>query len=334
MVLVRSTPLDDFLADAGSSTETGERIQRIGLFGSLTGVVLATGLLVFLAVVHRGERQEIRLLLRIAAAAGFVITVGAGVEIAGVASILDTGWSDALTSSAGSAAMMRLLAGLLILLGLFEHTVPVGGAPVGGADAHELEASASTRSDDQVERRWVPSSASAFGLAGVLVGVLSFGFDGHTVKEGPRVVHSIVNAVHVTAAGTWFGGIVGLAAVSMIRRRSGAHASPLVVRFSAIASIALIAVVIAGGAMSLMIVDGLGDYTSTEWGRRLIVKLAVTGFAVAIGAYNHFVVVPALESDADVTTTARRAGRTVLGEAVLLLVVAIATVFLVGASTS
>lgn len=51
--LVGSTPLDDFVTGADASTETGELLQRIGLIGSLTGITLATGLIVFLPLCIR-----------------------------------------------------------------------------------------------------------------------------------------------------------------------------------------------------------------------------------------------------------------------------------------
>ncbi len=327
MFMVASTPLDDFLADAGSAADAGETLQRVGLVGSLGGIVLATGLLVFLAVVLRGDRREVRILLRTIGVAGFAALVGAAVEIAGVATILDEGWSEALTSSTGSAAMMRLLAGLLIVLGLFDHTVPVGG--------QELEVFVvAERTDDPDLVRWYPSSASAFGLAGAAAGVLSFSFDGHTVTEGPRLLHAAANVVHVTAAGIWVGGIVGLAMVALIRHRSGVPASDLVVRFSSVATVALVAVVVAGAAMSWMVVDGLGDYTGTEWGRVLLVKTGAVAVAIAIGAYNHFVVVPAMDGDTDADTMSQRARTAIVIEAVVLLFVVVVTVFLVGASTN
>lgn len=334
-----STPLDDFLDDAGSSTETGEMLQRVGLLGSLNGILLATGVLVFLAIVYRGRLGEIRIMLRIAGAAGLAALLGAAVEIAGVASISDASWSDALTSSPGSAPMMRLLAGVLIVLGLFEHTVPADGTRVDldvVVDVGSVESNESEGDDDggPGEVRWVPSSASAFGMGGVIVGVLSFAFDGHTVTEGPRAVHALVDVVHVTAASTWFGGIVALVVLAMIRGRSGTPLASLVVRFSSVATVALVAVALAGSGMSLMIVDGLGDYTGTDWGRVLLLKLGATGVAVAIGAYNHFAVVPAIAADPDGAAIARRARTAITIEALVLLFVAVATVFLVEASTT
>ena len=84
-----STPIDDFLNDSTSSTDTGELLQRIGLFGSLFGVTLAAGLIVFLATVHRGRHREVTVLLRVIGSGGAVMLVGAVIEVAGVAAIGD-----------------------------------------------------------------------------------------------------------------------------------------------------------------------------------------------------------------------------------------------------
>ncbi len=314
--LSSSTPLDDFLAGAGSETDTGELLQRVGLIGSLVGITLATGLVVFLAAVHRGTLAEVRVIVRIAAAAGVLTVAGAATRIAGAASVLDTSWFDAMSSATGSASMMRLLAGVLIALGLYADIVPVG-------DQH-----------DDAMVRWVPSAASAFGLGGVVTGVLSFEFDGHTVTEGPRAVHSLVNLVHVSAGSIWFGGVVGLAILTVLRRRGGVSVATLVVRFSSVATVAVLATAAAGALMSLMITDGFGDYTGTDWGRVLIVKTAIVAIVAAIGGYNHLVVVPALERDPDDESMLHRAKRTVSAEALLLLVVAVVTVFLATSSTN
>lgn len=312
--MVASTPLDDFLNET-RSTETGDLLQRLGLFGSLFGVTLALGLLVFLAAVHRGSRAEVAVLLRLVAVAGGATLIGAAVELAGVASLGDLSWSEALTDDTGSASMMRLLAGLLVVVGLFDHS-----APTGDTDADDGEA----------DVRWVPASASAFGFVGVALGVLSFWFDGHTVTRGPRVIHAIVDLVHVTAGGIWFGGLVGLCAVASVRR--GGSLAPLLLRFSPVASAALVLVALAGALMTLMVIDGPGDLTGTEWGRLLLIKVAAVGATALVGAYNHFVVVPALDASPANGDMAARARVAIVVEAALLAFVVAVTVFLTGAS--
>lgn len=373
-----STPLDDFLAGAGSQTHTGELVQRIGLIGSLIGITLATGLVVFLAAVHRGRNSEVRLILGVVVGAGFLTVIGAATRVAGIASVLDIGWFDALSSGSGSAAMMSLLAGILIAFGLYAHTVPVdrpGGALVelrqtAGAAAPDPDLPATDAAveisdagphtdvvdeimlanvagrrarselpddhvadDDQIVR-WVPSAASAFGLGGIVTGVMSFGFDGHTVTAGPRAVHTLVDVVHVTAGSIWFGGVVALAIVSYLRRRSGESTASLMVRFSGVATVAVIATALAGALMSLMITDGFGEYTGTDWGRILILKTAIVAIVAVIGGYNHFVVVPALDRDPGDASMVGRARATITLEGVLLLCAAVTTVFLTTASTN
>lgn len=320
-LLLASTPLDDFLDDRNPATETGELLQRIGLFGSLFGLTLAAGLIVFLAVVHRGTHREVVLIVRLVSIAGVLAMIGAATEIAGVAEIDDSSWSVALTDGSGSAAMIRLIAGLLIALGLFVHTVPVDAADV--LDVIETGAPAV---------RWIPASASAFGYVGAMLGLMSFWFDGHTVTEGPRVLHALVDLVHVAAGSVWFGGIVGLTVVAWTRRATGSSIVALVVRFSTVASAALILAALAGSLMALMIIDGFGDLTGTEWGRLLLVKVVAVSVAAAIGGYNHFVVVPALERAGSTTRLAAIARNTVTAEAFVLAFVVALTGLLTVAS--
>lgn len=333
IAVVGSTPLDDFLNDA-SSSDRGELLQRVGLFGSLFGVTLVVGLLVFLAVVHRGSRAEVAVLLRVVAVAGGMTVLGAAVELAGVASIGGLSWSDALTDDTGAAPMVRLLGGLLVVLGLFDHTVPVD--PHHDAHHDEHHEVLSDRPDDQPtlgpdgDVRWVPASASAFGIVGAAVGVVSFWFDGHTVSRGPRVVHAVVDLVHVTAGGVWFGGLVGLCVAALLRR--GSSVAPMVVRFSSVAAGALVLATLAGSLMTLMVIDGFDDLTGTEWGRLLIVKVAAVGATTLFGAYNHFVVVPALEAARSARAMERRAVATIGVEVALLALVVAVTVFLTSAS--
>jgi copper transport protein len=317
-----TTPIDDFLSGGGVST-AGERYEAIGSGVALGGLVLAVGLVVFLATVHRGERAELAWLLRLVALAGALMVGGGIVEVAGTAEVLGLAWSDALTDGSASSAMMRLLGGLLIVLGFAEETVPVGG--VSGVPG----ASGAGDGPDGVVR-WFPGASSAFGLAGVVLGVLSFAFDGHTVTEGPRLVHAGVNAIHVTAGGVWFGGVVGLLVVGTLRRRSGSI-GPLLVRFSRVATLALASVFVAGVLMGVMILDGFGELTGTEWGRRLLVKAAAVGVAALLGTYHHLVIVPRFTAgDVAIERTTRR---TVAVEALVLTFAVVMSASLAHAST-
>lgn len=317
-----STPIDDFLAGAGDTT-AGERWEAIGAGLGLGGTVLAVGILALLALVHRGRRSEVRSLLRAARIGGALMVVGGAIEIAGTADVLDIGWTDAFRDGSAASAMLRLLGGTLLLLGLGDETAAEHATPRTGSGTGD------DRDAGEPTERWVPGASSAFGLVGAAIGALSFAFDGHTVSEGPRILHAVTNVVHVVAAGVWSGGVVGLAAVATMRRRAGSI-GPLLGPFSRVVTVALVAVFVAGAGLAVMILDGVGELTATEWGRRLLLKLAAVGVAALLGAYHHLLVVPrAAAGDACVEQLARR---TLVVEAVVLTLAAVLTALLTRSS--
>ena len=307
-----TVPIDDFLAGSGPSG--GERWEAIGAGLGLGGVVLAIGLVTLLAIVHHGPRREIRTLLTVTAGAGALMLVGGVIEVSGTARVLEVGWLDALRDGSASGAMMRLLGGILVLLGLSDHAAPSDAGPVTDDEPH----------------RWSVGATSAFGVVGVVLGALSFAFDGHTTAEGPRAVHAAVNVVHVVAGGVWVGGTVGLAIVATLRRSRGGAIGVLLGPFARLATIALGTVVVAGVGLAVIILDGPGDLTGTDWGRRLLVKVAAVGVAALLGAYHHLVAVSrSTVGDASVDRVARR---TLPLEAGVLAAVVVLTALLARAS--
>jgi putative copper export protein len=121
--------------------------------------------------------------------------------------------------------------------------------------------------------------------------------------------------------------------VALLRHRTGASIAGLVVRFSSVASLALLCVVVAGAAMTLLIIDDLDDLTDTVWGRRLTVKLIGVGIATLIGAYHHFVTVARLAAPGGAThVELARARTTLVVEALALAFVVVATGMLVNGS--
>lgn len=323
VALLASTPIDDFLAGADGTTG-GERWETVGFGLALAGVVVSVGIVAFLARVHIGSRAEVRTLVVVARGCGASMLIGGVVEVAGTAAVLDIGWIDAFTDASASSAMMRVLAGLLVLMGLGDDAAPVR------ASAPDAPANALSEPTD-VDHRWVPGAASAFGVVGLGLGVLAFAFDGHTTSEGPRALHAAVTVVHVLAAGVWAGGIIALAILGVLRRREVvAGIGGLVVRFSSVATVALVAVIAAGAAMAWMILGDVGDIVDTDWGRRLLIKTAAVGVAALLGAYNRFVLVPRLEGDS--TSMERTIRTTITLEALVLAIVIVVTVLLTRAA--
>ncbi len=85
--------------------------------------------------------------------------------------------------------------------------------------------------------------------------------------------------------------------------------------------------------LAWVILDSVGELFTTPWGRTLIAKLAAVAVAAALGAYNHFVVVPRLadtDSDEGASDLIRR---TVRIESATLVVVVALTAILVGAAS-
>jgi copper transport protein len=129
---------------------------------------------------------------------------------------------------------------------------------------------------------------------------------------------------------------VSLCAIAWLRHRQGrAGVAELIVRFSRLAAVALGAVVLAGLVMAFIVLDSFGDLTGTEWGQTLLLKTAAVAVAIAIGAYNHFRLVPALDgaTDASAEQVATQLRSTLTAEAIVLVFVVIVTAFLVAATT-
>ena len=97
-------------------------------------------------------------------------------------------------------------------------------------------------------------------------------------------------------------------------------------RFSRVATVALVAVAIAGSLLAWSIVDDPADLVSGSWGRLLIGKVALVAVAAGIGAYNHFRVVPTLQDDPERAATL---ARTLTAEAIVLVLVVAVTAALV-----
>ena len=306
-MILGADPLDDFLAGAGAGTELGERLETIGLLLSLPGILLAVGLIVFIRFVHtRGSPEERWSIMRALATCALLVLIGGLVEVAGAVAIGGGPWIEDLTSGT-SSSLIRLAAGAMLTLAFLR---PPAREPRAFTWRHVI------------------------GVTGALAGALSFATDGHTVSQGNLLLHASLDVVHVLAAGIWVGGIAGLLLMAIRRRRRLENDSmaPSIVRFSSVATLAIVTVAAAGLGMSFLIVDSIGDYVATSWGRLLLLKVALVAIAVGIGAYNHFVVVPALEVDPRDASMLSRARRTISAEATILLVVTLVTVFLTGAS--
>lgn len=330
--------LDEFLIVDNSTP--GETTATVGRVIGFLGVALGLGAFAFVAAVLRGRREEVRHALSAVRVLGVVVAVGAAIEYVGVTRIgsesLASGWSTA----PGFATVLRIVGGIGLAVGI-AGTISRGRVQRPGA-ARSLSSAViddlSTqprRTADHPVVRWTLDARSWPAMAGAALIIMSFWFDGHTVSKGFRPLHALVNSVHVAAGSVWVGGVVTMAAIIWFRYRSDQpmRVVELVVRFSKIATIALGAVVLAGGIMAILVLDSFGELTGTTWGKILLLKTAAVGLAIIGGAYNHFRLLPALEADPDSPELLAELRNTVTAEAIMLVFVVLVTAWLVAAAS-
>lgn len=315
----------------------GEATAAIGRLISFPAVVIGLGVMAFAASTLRGRRTEVAATLLAVRVLGAVIAVGAVVEYLGVRELASESFGSTWRTEPGFAVALRVIGGVLLAVGVVATVSrtarPLSAAVVEGRAADEL-ASGPAASPDLV--RWTPDRRSFGALVGTVAIVMSFWFDGHTVTRGPRVVHALVDSVHVVAASIWVGGVVVLAVLAWVRHRRNDRGgiARLAVRFSSWATISLVAVATAGAVMAVFVLDSFSDLTGTEWGRLMMIKTAAVAIAAGAGAYNHFALVPHLAADPGDAETARRLRSVLTAEAVVLCAVAVVTAFLVAAATT
>lgn len=98
--------------------------------------------------------------------------------------------------------------------------------------------------------------------------------------------------IHVIAASVWMGGILGFSALLLRAPRAtytkgnSLLLGKAVRRFSAMASIAIIALLASGIYASLLYIPSLSDLMGTLYGRALIMKLGLVIFMLLVGTIN------------------------------------------------
>jgi copper transport protein len=129
-------------------------------------------------------------------------------------------------------------------------------------------------------------------------------------------VSELADWVHLAAASVWVGGLVTLAflvwpTAPALRRRA-------FLGFSRLAMGLVGALVLAGAYLALVRLPQLSDLWSTDYGRMLIVKLAIVSLALAWGGFHHLVVRPRLEAGLSPRVRPSLVGETAVALTVLL----------------
>jgi copper transport protein len=162
-----------------------------------------------------------------------------------------------------------------------------------------------------------PSTLALLGAAAA-VAVFTLAWASHANGASPwRALNLADQWLHVIAVGVWIGGLPWL--LLGARGLDGPARVAVVRRFSLLATVALVVVLLTGAGRAVSEVGSPSNLVHTSFGIALLVKLGFVGALVALGALNHFAVVPALSGDRPSLRALRRtvSGEIVLGAAVL-----------------
>lgn len=332
---------------ADQSSALADIMAGLGRWATMAGALMAIGAFAFAATTLIGTPEEVRRSVRWIRRGSIIVIVGTLLEVAAV-SIATSATSagvfspthimDAISIQFGIAVILRLV-GAIALLQDPRALVVSRGRPIinlrrprkteVGPDVSGREAAGTTIVEAaqpyriEVQHEWV----MIVGLAAVAA---SFAFDGHSVDTG--TIGRIASIIHVVAAGIWFGGLVVLGDTLVRRWKAGvdSDAAFMAIRFSRLAAVSLGLAAIAGVVLTWTIVDAPSEIVTSRWGRLLLVKVALVVVVTAIGAYNHFRVVPGV-TDTATDEKAAILRRTTRIETAILVVVLAVTALLVAA---
>jgi putative copper export protein len=133
-----------------------------------------------------------------------------------------------------------------------------------------------------------PRSALVGGVAGAVCLVLVA--IGSHAAAGGGIGPILADLVHLAAAGAWLAGLLALTLLAVGALGAAASSPPMrvaVPRFSALALVS-IALIAATGLYASWQQVGSPDGLGTPYGILLVVKVALVGTAVALGAVNYF----------------------------------------------
>ncbi|HEX4981189.1 MAG TPA: CopD family protein, partial [Ilumatobacteraceae bacterium] len=253
------------------------------------GLMLSIGLWAFVLLVDRHADAD-RMLRAVVASGGALVAASSVARIPAQASYTGLGWRTIVEQDIGTAWIALALLGAVLAL-----------APLD----------------------WERVARSAQGV--VLVAVaggagVAVAYGGHGAVGRVHWLGLFATVVHVVAASVWVGGLVGLA-----RRWSIGPAEMrwvVAARFSTVAMAAAAVVVVSGTVQSVRQLDTWSEATGTDFGRTLIVKIALVVALLAMAA----------TSRRFVSSQHRRLGRTVGAELAVTLLILGVTGFLAGAS--
>jgi copper transport protein len=252
---------------------------------------------------------RLRGLLTVAAAAG-ALSAAAGIVLQGATGIGESFWKALDPSVVGDVMGTRF--GLTWGISLLAWVLAGALAATAGRRLPVLR----------------PASVGATGLAlpsAISPAVLLIGLPllaiaampalgGHASVQSPKGLLLPANIVHVVAMAAWLGGIAVL--VLVLRAATAALEggdrirllAGTVARFSALAGVAIAAVVLTGVIQSIVYLESFGQLLDTAFGRAVLIKSVLFVLICALGFVNRNRVLPRLKASAAAGDTAGQAG--------------------------
>ncbi len=310
-------PSANFVAPPAAASDSGlESALSVANFLGYLGALGAVGLAIFLVFAFDGGAERL-LLLRLT-------TIGALVGVIGLA---------AAVPLQAAIVVGRGFGGIGDAVALVEQAA--GGTGVACALA-AIGLAVTVMCAAPRARSVRLDVGTALGAATTLA---TFAVVGHTRTFHPAWLVISADVTHVTAGAVWFGGLVGLVTMLAVRRAgtpaaasSVASSAAVVARFSAIAGVTLVAVAVSGTLMGWRIVRTLHALFTTTYGQLLLVKIALVGVVVVMGAYNRYRLVPMVTGTSTLLSGRLRLVRTVRYEAAIIILVLGVTSVLVNRS--
>ncbi|MFI6428627.1 CopD family protein [Promicromonospora sp. NPDC050880] len=300
------------------ATSVAGAVARLGGAAALWSGLVAGGALAFTAFVLRGRDEvDAPVVLRLARWAGVVILGGLAIRV--VAGSVVVAHGDLAAAVSPSAIADSFTGSTLWELGL-----QAAGAVALAAGARGT-----------LQGSWLAVIGVVLVGAGHVLG-------GHSNTVEPRWLVVIADVAHLAAAATWVGGVVAMGLLLRARRRDGhdIDAALMGARFSVVAAVSVTVVGVTGVVLAVGILDRPEQLWQSNWGLLLLAKVAVVAVVAAIGAYNHFSVVPRLTARRHAVV--RHAGRSHTAggilrrsagrETTLMVVIVLLTAWLVAAS--
>jgi copper transport protein len=148
-----------------------------------------------------------------------------------------------------------------------------------------LEASSKRRGTGPAAHPWLLLSGIAAAAALLIEAYLS-----HATSEALPVAEVLFQWFHLVAVGLWLGGLV----VLLLQIRGGATKgkADIARRFANLAGLGLAAVVVTGLIRAIVEIGTLDALVSTDFGRLVLIKVALLLPLAGLGALNHFRNVP------------------------------------------